>query len=209
MVLSTLLCIALIYTSHSRDRELLDDLRLHDNAAATQIADFVSEYTSDLTLAVPLSLTFWIVGAIGNRAKWRRLGLACLMATLTAGLAVTLVKRVTGRPRPNAANHFPDDLYGPTTASKLHSFPSGHTGTSTATGVTVMAGSPLLIVPGAVYAATVGYSRMQLRKHYPLDIVGGGIIGFICGACFASTVPGSMIRLRRKKRTRIRSADGL
>ena len=63
-----------------------------------------------------------------------------------------------------------------------------------------MAASPVLIVPGVAYAATVGWSRMQLRKHHPLDVAGGAAIGALCGLCFASTVPGSKIKLRRRKR---------
>jgi membrane-associated phospholipid phosphatase len=69
-----------------------------------------------------------------------------------------------------------------------------------------VAANPLLIVPGVAYAATVGWSRMQLRKHHPLDIAFGAVIGVVCGLSFASTVPGSKIKLRRRKRTRLRPA---
>jgi membrane-associated phospholipid phosphatase len=205
----------LAWVGTSQDKELMEEVRLDQPEAtekfANQVADFVSSYTSDLTVGVPVSLVLWTIGALRCRARWRRLGLACLMATALAGLTVQGVKRVVGRPRPNVSEEYLQQLdrsaksyplYGPSNRSKLHSFPSGHTATSTASGVTWMSASPLLIVPGIAYAATVGWSRMQLRKHYPLDVTGGAVIGIVCGLCFASTVPGSSIQLRRRKTRR-------
>jgi undecaprenyl-diphosphatase len=125
------------------------------------------------------------------------------MASLLAGLLVAGFKRIAGRPRPDAVTIFPEKLYGPSMQSKQHSFPSGHTVTSTATGVSLIAASPIVAIPAVVYAASVGWSRMQLRKHYPLDVATSAVIGVVCGACFASAVPGSFIRLRRKRRLRM------
>lgn len=207
----------LVWVGDDADKALLERIRLESNATATQTANFISDYASDLALAVPLSLVlwFWGLGATRRRTRWRRLGLACLMATLVAGLTVTVVKRVAGRPRPNVTEAYLQQLYGPTDRplygltmrSKLHSFPSGHTGTSTATGVSLIAANPLMAVPGVLYAATVGWSRMQLKKHHPLDVAAGAVIGIVCGLCFASTVPGSRIRLRRKKRRRLKPVN--
>jgi len=210
IVLASVMGSALVWVGDDADKAWLEKLRL-DDETATQTADFVSNYTSDLALCVPLSLAlwFWGIGTTRRRSRWRRLGLACLMATAMAGLSVTVVKRVVGRPRPNVTEAYLQEHYGPdrhpfyglSLRSKLHSFPSGHTGTSTATGVSLIAASPIMIVPGVAYAATVGWSRMQLRKHHPLDVAGGAVIGIVCGLCFASTVPGSKIKLGRKKRS--------
>ena len=215
IVLASVIGSALVWVGDDSDKAWLEKLRL-DDTTATQSADFISNYTSDLALGVPLSIAlwFWGIGTTRNRSRWRRLALACLMATCMAGLWVSVVKRVVGRPRPNVPEaylqeHYGSDrhpLYGLTMSSKLHSFPSGHTGTSTATGVSLMAANPLMIVPGVAYASTVGWSRMQLRKHHPLDVAGGAVIGLVCGLCFGSTVPGSKIKLRRRKRTISRKA---
>jgi len=56
-----------------------------------------------------------------------------------------------------------------------------------------------LSVPGVLYAASVGWSRMQLDKHYPIDVATGAVLGTLCGLCFASTVPGSWVRLKRRQ----------
>jgi membrane-associated phospholipid phosphatase len=207
LFVASTLGIGLAWVGTDQDRALME--AVHVNAdEATNTADFVSNYTSDMAVCIPVSVLFWAVGAARGRSRWRRLGLACLMATSLAGLTVQGVKRVAGRPRPNVSGEYlqqlygpgePHPLYGPSNRSKLHSFPSGHTATSTATGVTWIAANPLMAVPGIAYAATVGWSRMELRKHYPLDVAGGAAIGIVCGLCFASAVPGSKIRLRRKR----------
>jgi len=216
MVVASAIGSGLVWVGDDADKALLEKVRLDDDIA-TQTANFVSNYTSDLALCVPLSLALWFlgIGTTRNRSRWRRLGLACLMSTSVAGLGITVVKHVVGRPRPNVSEAFlqehcgPDrhPFYGPSMSAKLLSFPSGHTGTSTATGVSLIAASPIMAVPGVAYAATVGWSRMQLRKHHPLDVAGGAVIGVVCGLCFASAVPGSKIRLRRRKRPRAAARD--
>lgn len=193
--------VGLVWFGNGADKALLEQVWV-DNAAVTRGAKFISDY-SDLVLCVPLSLALWSVGALRDRTRWRRLGLACLMAALMAGLIVNMVKYVVGRPRPDAAAAFPQTFCGPATRAKLTSYPSGHTATSTATGVSLIAAAPVVAIPGAIYAATVGWSRMQLRKHYPVDVAVAAVIGAICGACFASTIPGSVIRLRRRKRHQV------
>jgi len=199
ILLASGLGVALVWYGDGADRLLLDQVRMDANATTTHAAKFISDY-SDLVLCVPLSLALWVGGVVFRRARWRRLGLACLMAALMAGWIVTVFKRLVGRPRPDAAAAFPQLLYGPESRAKLNSFPSGHTATSTATGASLIAASPVVAIPAVMYAASVGWSRMQLRKHYPLDVATGAIIGIVCGACFASTVPGSVIRLSRRKR---------
>jgi membrane-associated phospholipid phosphatase len=212
IVVACTLSAGLAWVGTDQDRALMEKMRL-DGTEATEraaegVADFVSNYTSDLTLCIPVSLMLWTMGAVRGRARWRRLGLACLMATALAGLTVQGVKRVVGRPRPDVPDAYlqqlygsakPLPLYGPTSKSKLHGFPSGHTASSTATSVTWIATNPVMAVPGIAYAASVGWSRMQLRKHYPIDVAGGAIIGIVFGLCFASTVPGSIVQLTRKR----------
>lgn len=190
--------VGLVWFGDATDRALLDQVQTED-VQVTAVARFITDH-SDLVLGVPLSLILWSIGALRSRARWRRLGLACLLATLMAGLIVQMIKRIPGRPRPDMAAIYPGKLNGPTNRAKQHSFPSGHTATSTATGMSLVAAAPVVAIPGAIYAASVGWSRMQLRKHYPLDVLVGGFVGLVCGACFASTVPGTKIRLHRRKR---------
>lgn len=82
----------------------------------------------------------------------------------------------------------------------MQSYPSGHACTSATTGSTLAAFSPVLALPGAAYAVAVSWSRMQLNRHHPIDVTIGATIGIVCGLCFASTVPGSWIKLRRRQK---------
>lgn len=191
--------VALIWLGNDVDKSLLEQARLNANVTAKESAIFISDY-SDLNFAVPVSLAFWIFGVLRRRARWRRMGIACIMAALMAGLIVNIFKVAVGRPRPDAVKAYPDSFYGFNTRSKLRSYPSGHTATSTATGVSLIASAPIVAIPAAIYASSVGWSRLQLRKHHPIDVAVGGFIGLVCGASFASTVPGSVIRLKRRKK---------
>jgi undecaprenyl-diphosphatase len=59
------------------------------------------------------------------------------------------------------------------------SFPSGHAATSFA-GATILAFAfPRLAPLLYVLAAAVGFSRLYLGVHYPLDIVGGAVLGVL------------------------------
>lgn len=199
--------ILLVLTASATDNALLKQVRVDGNDTVENIADFISDH-ADLMLGAPLSLLIWGAGAWFGRVRWRKLGLACLMATLMAGLIVLVFRVGTGRPRPFAAQPYTDvqdGFYGPHLSLKYQSFPSGHAGTSIATAVVIAAAVPVATIPCVVYAVAVNWSRMQLLMHHPLDVTVSTVIGLVCGLCFASTVPRSVIRLRRRKRKRTRT----
>jgi undecaprenyl-diphosphatase len=107
--------------------------------------------------------------------------LAWLM-TLGAGGATVftqLVKRVSKRRRPNIGiQGFTSLVQSP----DAFSFPSGHTAASVALAVAWAGeGSGLgLLMSG--FAAFVGFSRVYLGVHYPLDVMAGTLIGLSAGA---------------------------
>jgi undecaprenyl-diphosphatase len=81
-----------------------------------------------------------------------------------------LVKLAVGEKRPN----LPDPLVP---VPHSHSFPSGHTATSFAAAIVLTA----LVPRGAPFffllAAAIAYSRLYVSVHYPLDVLGGAVIG--------------------------------
>ena len=91
-------------------------------------------------------------------------------AVLAADGVAGIVKVAVGEHRPDE----PDPLV---TIPHSHSFPSGHTATSFA-GATALS----LLYPRAtpaffLLAAAIAYSRLYVGVHFPLDVVGGAVIG--------------------------------
>jgi membrane-associated phospholipid phosphatase len=58
-------------------------------------------------------------------------------------------------------------------------FPSGHTSTAFACAVVLAWASPRLAVPMLVLALAIGFSRVYVGVHWPLDIVGGIALGVL------------------------------
>jgi membrane-associated phospholipid phosphatase len=183
------------------DESLLKQIRVPETApnfaALDRVAGHVS-YWGDEMWSVPLALLIWGAGAIFNRKRWRQFGWTCLLAFLVATLAVDVFRCGLGRARPNSG--LPDGFYGPHVATQYQSFPSGHATTSFATALSLASASPVLSVPCTVYAVTVGWSRMQLNRHHPLDVLTGAVLGGFIGLCFAGALPGRCWRLRRRKK---------
>ena len=93
---------------------------------------------------------------------------------LLADLAASGLKVATDRPRPEETLAGIDVLVtSPSTAS----FPSGHAATSFAAAVVLSLALPALAPAFVALAAAVGVSRLYVGVHYPLDVVGGAILG--------------------------------
>lgn len=89
------------------------------------------------------------------------------------------LKYAVDRERP--FNRYPDLIDkrdSPTSAS----FPSGHTAAafSLATSLCIKHPKWYVIAPSAVWACSVGFSRMNQGVHYPTDVLGGAVIGAGC-----------------------------
>ena len=136
----------------------------------------------------------WVVSVVGRSGIiWLVVGVALTLArrvqpsgliqlALTILLASLVTDRVLkpliGRERPFVST--PDiRVIGGRPADA--SFPSGHAANA-------FAGSSALsrIVPGArivwwAMALTIAYSRVYLGVHYPLDVIGGAAMGWLCG----------------------------
>jgi undecaprenyl-diphosphatase len=113
-------------------------------------------------------LVLAVVVALLLRNAWVFVVVAA--AVLAADGLAGIVKLAVGERRP----HEPDPLV---TIPHSHSFPSGHTATSFA-GATALS---LLYPRGApaflLLAAAIAYSRLYVGVHFPLDVVGGVVIG--------------------------------
>jgi undecaprenyl-diphosphatase len=136
-----------------------------------------------------LERTFMTVTYLGDGYIWAALALALLIfgnsidrryvgigfLVTVANIAIfRIIKTLTGRIRPESTEvvRFRTRIDG-------YSFPSGHATTSFGLAWVVFNCYPYVAVQTSVYvvAATIAFSRIIVREHYPLDVLGGAILG--------------------------------
>lgn len=117
--------------------------------------------------------------------KTRKAGCAMLVAIIIGALFTNVtIKPFVERPRPYASgNQFYYDCWyavNGVVESEIPSFPSGHATVSFASmGAFFAFMNKKWSWLGFVLAAVIGFSRNYLFVHYPSDIIGGMLIGFI------------------------------
>ena len=138
-----------------------------------------------------LGLTaFW--SARHRAAAWR-VFLTIALAYLTVD---GVIKPIIARERPPIAADAPPRNLPPLPRS--FSFPSGHAASTFGAAVAVSRMWPQGRVLWWTLAVVIGYSRIYLGHHYPLDVIGGALIGsalafWVLGgrhpATYANTLP--------------------
>jgi undecaprenyl-diphosphatase len=143
----------------------------------------------------------WIAIALVLAIVWRRptlFGLV-LLAALVADVAALAGKDTIPRDRPPVRYPEPHALVK---VPADHSFPSGHTATSFACALVLARAAPRLRVPLFALAAAIGLSRVYVGVHYPLDVLGGAVLGLLVGAAVPRVLPLLEAALPRSRRPR-------
>jgi undecaprenyl-diphosphatase len=113
-------------------------------------------------------------------------------AVALADLATTGIKALVDRPRPPLRYAEPKALVPvPHDAS----FPSGHAATSFAAATVLSFSFPRLAPFLYLLAAAVAFSRVYVGVHYPLDVIGGALLGVV-----VATALRLLVRARRRSR---------
>ncbi len=116
--------------------------------------------------------------------KGRKIAILSLTALFVSNVAVYLLKFIIAEPRPFLALPNVDLLVS---ESEFYSFPSGHTASSFAAATVIGLGYKLnfkgncysLLYPLLAFAGVIGFSRIYIGVHYPLDVAFGAIIGIL------------------------------
>jgi undecaprenyl-diphosphatase len=116
----------------------------------------------------------WIALALALtlvKREWQILIVTAVCVYVADGIA-SLIKIATHEHRPT----FPKALVA---IPKSHSFPSGHTATAFAGATALSYFFPRWTAAFFVLAAAIGYSRLYVGVHFPLDVLGGAVIGVV------------------------------
>jgi undecaprenyl-diphosphatase len=131
----------------------------------------------DLTRIATDGALFIVIGAV-LAILWRRpwFFVALVTATLAADGLSYVLRQWIGRDRPPLVYPEPRPL-----VHLPHSgaFPSGHTSAAFAAATVIAWASPRLAAPAYALAALVAWSRVYVGVHWPLDVIGGAVLGML------------------------------
>ena len=143
----------------------------------------------------------WLVlsGLLCVFPKYRKAGVTMLTAlALDVLLCNVMLKPLVGRMRPFTVNTGMELLIN---APKDFSFPSGHTAASFASvSALYFAGRKRMAAGALIVSVLIAFSRMYLYVHYPTDVLGGLIIGLLCGWIADMIIQKVMEKRSRKSR---------
>ena len=154
---------------------------------------------------------FWIALAVILLIpkKTRRTGAAMLVAMLLGLIFCNgIIKHLVMRTRPYDTWGFPlrrDSLLIP--ALNDYSFPSGHTTSSVAASTAIFKDHSVLGFVAFLFALLIAFSRLYLGVHYPSDVFGGLILGFLMGLWGSSITKTVGDRMDARKKRKLAEAQ--
>jgi undecaprenyl-diphosphatase len=136
-------------------------------------------YTTPFILAAILILY------MGRLRGLRFLALAAVSVVVADAISTHVFKHVVLRTRPCIALEGVRQLVG---CVNSPSFPSNHAANAAALATLATLFMPRLGLPAVALAMLVGYSRIYVGAHYPLDILVGGVLGIAVALVFSEVM---------------------
>lgn len=108
--------------------------------------------------------------------------LSVLLSVGASDLAANALKHAVSRQRPCRDPAVAAQVTRRAVVHGNRSFPSAHAANSAALATVAGLAYPPLAVPGAIFTALVGASRVYNGVHYPFDVAAGWLVGMMAGA---------------------------
>jgi undecaprenyl-diphosphatase len=150
-----------------------------DSSVLDVIMPFITNFGSLIAWCIVCALLFVLGGENG-----RKVALLGLAALFISNVAVVFLKYLVVEPRPFLTLPNVELLVS---ENEIYSFPSGHTASSFAAATLLglkyrlnyKGKSFLVVYPLLAFAAVIGFSRIYIGVHYPLDVVFGAAVGIL------------------------------
>ncbi len=147
-----------------------------DNSVFNFLMPIITNFGSLIAWSIVCGLIFLFGGKYG-----KKVAILGLLALFLSSAAVLVLKYIIAEPRPFLVLNHVHLL----TTENDYSFPSGHATASFAGAVAIgkkysfiiKGKTHRLIYPLLAFAALIGFSRIYIGVHYPLDVIFGAIIG--------------------------------
>ncbi len=160
------------------DVQLSQALRLEKGMGADLAG--IGSWFGHGAVQIPLLALLCLLGYVLARPRLRTAFFLALAAFVSSGVLTQLVKHLVGRPRPRLLSQGIEH-FGPTLASGLDSFPSGHASTAVAVAVVLSLWFPKATPVLMILAAFVAASRVLGGAHFIMDVLGGVCLGLVVG----------------------------
>lgn len=163
------------------DINILKGINSESPVGLRKYSEFITNTTTIVSFSTPVVLG--IAALIENDDQKLKNAIYVAASIGVDGVLTYSLKRLIARPRPFV--DYPNEII-PYTNEESFSMPSGHTSLAFATATALSLKYPkwYVIVPGSIWACSVGYSRLNLGVHYPSDVLAGAVLG--AGSAFVT-----------------------
>jgi undecaprenyl-diphosphatase len=160
--------------------------------------DLIMPVLSDIKLwRIPLILAAMVAAILGGRRARVTVLLAVILLVLSDQISSHVLKPLISRQRPC---HVLEGVRLLVPCRGRLSFPSSHATNNFAIWTLMMLRHKKLGAYLFVFPLGVAYSRVYVGVHYPLDVVGGAILGALCAFCVVMISEYAVVRPLRRRR---------
>jgi undecaprenyl-diphosphatase len=147
---------------------------------------FIAITNSAAVIAFGIPIILLIIAITRKNNVLRREALMIVLSVAISAIVANLLKYAVDLPRPYEIYPFIVKL----SSGGSPSFPSGHTADAFAFAVALglVYRKWYFYIPCLVWAALVGYSRMNLGVHFPSDVLAGAIIGIVSAIVYIGLI---------------------